>query len=490
MKLDFNIEWGYQVLYSRRHYHPIYHWDGHLDSENVTELKVSSLEYPNTYWGPCFSPIETQLKDSLWQDSTRRKVSGIRVIAKCSPGAKFKLITLSGVFEFSAAQILNHKYLCFPVGPKYAYCAVTVRLTGYLWYRPAPVAGQKCYEAENLPLKQCNQHRMRLAVLEPGKSVELTFESNEATSPERVKECLFHLQAMVLSPGLTDGGNHVAAEIPMELSVDGKKACKFKHYFRYHDNTVQMLEDVWTRFPLHSPMQNIKLKNCHEKYPLYISRLSAEIKTTRHLQMTLPRWALTSKRLIGRIFSIESDKVRITCGKDSFEQLLVEGWNEFYFKLVQPVVKVKFTAENERFHEEAFVDEVYALADETPEIMVGYDMTVVPHDDSGFMDWLLDYTSRTQLSNTVVFRSFRPDGHDNPIIADASLARWGNFCKKHNIYVQSVNCHYSGALQKYSGEFMHNGGKHEFPGVVYACDPELGNESADMKEAYERYIAF
>ena len=34
MVLDFRIDWGYQYLYSRRHYHPQYIWDGELKCEN------------------------------------------------------------------------------------------------------------------------------------------------------------------------------------------------------------------------------------------------------------------------------------------------------------------------------------------------------------------------------------------------------------------------------------------------------------------------
>ena len=37
---------------------------------------------------------------------------------------------------------------------------------------------------------------------------------------------------------------------------------------------------------------------------------------------------------------------------------------------------------------------------------------------------------------------------------------------------------------------MHNAGRHEYPGVVYAQDPQKGSESTDMKNACERYIAF
>lgn len=72
---------------------------------------------------------------------------------------------------------------------------------------------------------------------------------------------------------------------------------------------------------------------------------------------------------------------------------------------------------------------VYALADETPRVTVGYDMTVVPHDGNGFMDWLLDYTWRTRLGNLVVFRAFlRKDPHSREAVpvdprTDGALGR-------------------------------------------------------------------
>ena len=46
MKLDFRIDWGYQYLYSRRHYHPVYIWDGSLQCENGTIEKSWQLDYP------------------------------------------------------------------------------------------------------------------------------------------------------------------------------------------------------------------------------------------------------------------------------------------------------------------------------------------------------------------------------------------------------------------------------------------------------------
>jgi len=491
MKINFRIDWGYQMLYSRRHYHPVYHWDGRLECDKASDLKVSLLEYPAAWWGPCYTAIETPLQKPEWESSTRRRIAGIKVSADCDPESIFKLVTMSGTFEFSAAKIMHDGHFSFPAGPKYGFCTVTVCRENYLWFRPAPASGQLAFEAIDLPLPQRNSQRMDLAELAPGKSVDLDVLLDGQTTPkESLNECLCHLQAMILKPGLPDGQNHIDAEVPMELAVNGKTVCSFKHYFRPHDTTVQMLEDVWARFPQNLGTCKISLKNCHAQFPLCISRLSFEIKTTSHLQMTLPRWALAGEALTGRIFALHEDKADIEFPGGRLKLALATGWNEFSFKLEHAALKVKFHACNGVISEYAFVDEVYALADEKPEMIVGYDMTVVPHDDFGFMDWLLDYTARTQLGNTVVFRSFRPSWINSPVPADSQLSRWGAFCKRHRIYVQSVNCHFSGALQKSAGEYMHNGGKHEYPGVVYAMDPEAGQMSASMKEAYERYIAF
>lgn len=114
MKIDFRIDWGYNMLYSRRHYHPVYHWDGHLECSNASELKVSMREYPPAWWGPCHTARESPLDKPEWQSTTRRKIAGIRVIADCARDAVFKLTTLSGIFTFSAQDIINKGHFSFP----------------------------------------------------------------------------------------------------------------------------------------------------------------------------------------------------------------------------------------------------------------------------------------------------------------------------------------------------------------------------------------
>jgi len=198
--LDFRIDWGYQMLYSRRQYHPIYRWDGHLECSENVPLRVSALDYPPSWWGPCLSPTETPLDKPEWQCATRRKVAGIRVRTECGENAGFKLVTLSGSFAFSAKDIVEKGHLVFPVGPKFGFCTVTVCRTGHLWFRPAPVPGQNVFDAADLPLKQVHSHRMALAVLPPGAAVELPVRLPMSESRESLTECLLHVQAMILDP--------------------------------------------------------------------------------------------------------------------------------------------------------------------------------------------------------------------------------------------------------------------------------------------------
>ena len=66
MKIDFRIDWGYQYLYSRRHYHPFYIWDGKLECENGTVTGAWQLDYPVIWFGPGHCAKETKLEAAEW----------------------------------------------------------------------------------------------------------------------------------------------------------------------------------------------------------------------------------------------------------------------------------------------------------------------------------------------------------------------------------------------------------------------------------------
>lgn len=487
MKLDFRIDWGYQYLYSRRHYHPVFLWDGHLECRRGAVTESYALDYPVIWYGPGHCARETRLAEPSWKSRTRRGLAGVRIVADAEKNTEFRLITASGSFSFVADELLREGRLVFPVGPKYLGCHVIVTRTNHLWFRPAPRPGEQCWDADELPLPCYDWARIRTAWLAPGETLEL-----EADLPESAAdftEYILHLEAMA-APGYTPECERQVHDLyPLELFCDGQSVARFAHYFREHDNYMQMLEDVWVRFQFPSGRHRLGIRNGNPNFPLLFSRLTLRTAGYSHLELSLPPWALTGELLTGRIFAVHPDSAVIRWPGGSCEQVLRKGWNEFSFSIAEPLINAEVSTGSTR----AVIPAVYAAEQERFPVTVGFDLTTVPHDDNGFMDWLLDYTWRTRLGNLVVFRSFRwqaPGNYTSVQAEPESLSRWGNFCRTHHITVEAANQYDNGTLIAAAGEALHSVGLHEYPGAVYARDPAAPWSSADMKEAAEHYIAY
>jgi len=487
MKLDFRIDWGYQYLYSRRHYHPFYHWDGHLECTRGTVEKTFQLAYPVIWFGPGHCAHETLLDSPIWKSTTRRGLAGVRFVADTEDDASFRLVTLSGTFEFTAKEIREKGRIVFPVGPKYLSCNVVVTRTGYYWFQPRPKPGQVVREADDLadsvPVR--DWARMRTAWIAPGEK--LAWEAEIPESSADFSETVLHLVGMA-APDYTPGNEkQVHDYFPMRLYCDGKAVAEFTHYFREHDVYMQMLEDVWVRFQPAPGKHRFELENGNKRFFLLVNRLILQQSEHRHLELSLPPWALVNEPLTGRVFAVRKDKTAVRWPGGSVELDVEKGWNDFHFTLAASGIDVPVETASTK----GCVPAVYALRNETPEVTVGYDMTVVPHDDHGFMDWLLDYTWRTRLGNIVVFRSFlreSSDAKNHAGVSDDLLFRWGKFCREHGITVEAATDFDSGALVKGAGDHLHSVGRHEWPGAVYAFDPQPEWQSDDMKSAMEHYI--
>lgn len=492
MQLDFRIDWGYQYLYSRRHYHPFFEWDGHLECSDGNICNIWQLEYPVLWYGPGHSAKETLLSGNSWKNRTRRGLSGIRVVADVTENTVFKLVTRSGSWEFSAAQIIDDGRIVFPVGAKYLNCNVIVTRTGYLWFRPAPKAGQQVFEASeiaeagNLPLR--NWARMTSAWVEPGGKFSVPLEI--VSRGFDYEETLIHMVAMAAPPGGYTPEKEVQFhdEYTVNIYCDGEKIGEKTHFYRQHDGVMQMLEDVWVRVQMKPGKHVVTLENTHPEGYLLFNRLIFQDCGYNHLQLSLPNWAIAGEKIIGKVFAVKPEKVTVAYPGGRVELNAVQGWNEFEFVLAEAGKDVQLSANGVN----GVIPEVYALGSEAIPVTVGYDMTVVPHDDNGFMDWLLDYTWRTQLGNLVVFRSFlyQKDCFKPRPVDGKLLYKWADFCRKHGIWVEAATDFDDGNLIKGAGELIHSVGRHEYPGAVYARDPQEPYASADMREASEKFMEY
>ena len=474
MKLDFRIDWGYQYLYSRRHYHPVYVWDGELSVTDGVIEKTYQLDYPVLWFGPAQSAKETLLDGPSWQSKTKRGLSGVRIEAQVEETAVFKLHTASGDFEFSAMDIVQKGRIEFSVGPRFLGCHVVVTRTGYYWFLPEKKAGQQVFEYGDLGLPVHDWARMKLGWIAPGAG--MTIEIDVPESKADYSETIIHTTAMCTPDYNPEQESVVFGMMDFSFLCDGEKVLDFQRYYRMHDMVVQMLEDEWTRLKLPAGRHKLTLVNHHPTFNLAVHRVVVSSAEYTHGQLSVPEWALNGEEVVGKVFAAREDNFSFAACGQQIALSAKEGWNEFRF-----IAKGNAVEEIKNASSAAKI-EIYDVKQEKYPVKVGYDMTAVPHDRNGFMDWLLDYTYRTKLGNYVVFRSFTgmPKSED--------LYDWGTFCREHGIYVSDCKHYLEGSLIRGAGEYFNDCGPHENTGIVYAFDPEEPG-SATMKEACEKFIA-
>lgn len=519
---EFRIEWGFRMVYARRMYHDVFDWSGELKSSDPgAEFKICSLHYPPCMWGMVYEPdAEKEEPSHCFHSVLRRDAGGIRVCGECAPDAEFFLENRYGTFRFSLPELAERGRIVFPVGPKYGFYSIIVTRKDFEYFVLPPRENEIRSDPADWKLpEKITLRRAKMYTLAPGGVLRLALDvPPRRKSPESKMEILCHFTGMPLldmtseqpppepekperrmdyyhagTPGVPE--DVCSAVMRFELGFEGEERYEVRHYFRFHDFEIQLREDVWRRIPAEPGKKIFTLKNLDPYFPFHLSTLAWEVEERTDLELQLPRWARTGEKVFGRFFLFEDREIAVVHGPEgkTFSLAGKAGWNELaivpYGEGIKDYPVVLSDAGGRRAA--GAISYTYAVSGEAFPLMVGADLTTVPHDDSGELDHLLDHMARTRLGNTVLFRSFHPFPMSEFQPPDACLERWGRFCRNHAIYVQSVNCHRSGALARGAGEYLHNSGFHEYSGLVYAVDPKPGDEGASsMDEAERRFIEF
>lgn len=476
MLLDFRIDFGYQMLYSRKHYHPVFVWDGGIECKNGEIVASYLLEYPYLFVAPGLSAKEKKLDSPNWNIRTKREFKGVRIEAEVNDDTVFHLKTASCDIVFTAKELIEKGNLDISVGPKYLNCSVVITKKDYIWFRNPLLENEVEYPAASLGLPMHDWARMKLAFLNPGQSVKWEYEVKESSCD--FLETLIHIVAMATPPYNPEGETPVRGYMPFEILCDGESILKYERFYRWHGLKMQILEDEWKRVSVAAGKHVFELKNNHPEYCLAIFRITMKPCEYNHTQLSAPEWAIAGEEVIGKVFAVRDDEIEVKGANTKVN--CQKGWNEFRFTVNEGGI---FSLETEKDKAEI---EIFDIPQENPPVMVGYDMTTVPHDDNGFMDWLLDYTYRTRLGDYVVFRNFSYPAF--PIKSVSTYDRYGKFCKEHKIHCSICREIDVANLKESAGEMLHDAGKHEFTGKVYAFDPT--DISEDMKEASEKFTAY
>lgn len=491
MTLNFRIEWGYHFLYSNFNYHDEMIWDGRLTVDRGEIRETYLLEYPrpniNLHFGPGLCAKETKLSAPQWESRTCNWIAGVRILAEVQEDTLFHLKAGEYTLDFKAADLQKQGRLTFPVGPKYLNCAIIVNLTDYLWFRPAPKAGEREISIDTLGLPVYPWARMNLAWLSPDAPAEWT-----DTIPQKDAdycEQLLHIAAMAVPLEFCEDETEkqLMAHYTLGLYCDGILLKEFSRYYRNHDADMQMLEDDWVRFDAPGGTHRFALK-IHsasgvmgpkqipqEQVSLGISLLRAKQCAYAHGQLSIPDWALKGEPIFGKVFAAKEEILKI----NDLSLDCKIGWNEFEIDTAEAGI-IKYTC-----GEQTASIEIYDIEEEPIPVKIGYDMTTIPHDSNGYMDWLLDYTARTRLGNYIMFRSFT-----KPTATEEEYRRWGAFCRNHGIYASTCRDTYQSALAEELGDYLLEQGKHEYAGRTYLGNPEEAYRSDSMKEAAEHFTAY
>lgn len=509
MKVDFRIDLGYQLPYSRKQYHPVFIWDGSLSVDKGEILKTYKIEYPYMWFGNAKSPKYVELDGPKWKLNTKRSIEGLRFIAEVEEDAVFTFKTVSCEFTFTAKDIIEKGKIEHDVGPKNLRCVADITRTGYYWYMPTAKKGQTILYSKDIPLQNLNWARMELALLEPNKEVSFTYVVKEK-SKDYMETCL-HLVAMALPFPIPDSEIPVSARIPFEVYCDGQLVASFFHHYRFHDEISQLMEDTWVNLNLTSGTHVLTLKNKHSSIAVGLNRLILSENEYDHTELVVSPWAIENQGEKGKVFALCDDKIKVKVGKQVIFVDAKTGWTEFdYMPIGKKSIKISTKASK---------CEVEILPKIQNPAKVGFDLTCAPHDDSLWMERLLDYTYYTKLGNYVVFRNFL-EKPEEPVSENSSddlykswanhlsgannltelssvipandylMEKWGKICLDHKIWACACTDFLSGALIKGAGEYFHNCGRHEFTGAVYAFDPTEPWSTTNMKDASLNYIKY
>ena len=531
MKIDFRIDVGYQYANSSKQYHPVFVWDGILKVDKGEIIKTFKLDYPFSPFGTGRTPTETLLDRPEWRFSTQREIVGLRFIAEVESDATFTFHTRSCHLTFTAKELMEKGRIENDVGAKYLGCFADITRTGYYWYMQDDKKSHTTYHAKDLVLVNGTYAKMQLAFLNARSQVSVNYTVKNTIS-DYMETCL-HMVSMALTDITDKTEPTVSAKIPFHIFCDGRLVATFHHHFRAH-NGHQLLEDSWVNLRIPSGTHAITIKNSSPNISVGINRLVLYENEFNDGDLIVPEWAVSGQTELGKVFSLRDQPIKIQVGDKLLLVHAKAGWNQFKFPVEGKNTMIVRTSSCKK-------DIELINAVQNP-VKVGFDLTCAPHDDSLWIERLLDYTYYTRLGNFVAFKNYLintdeftpldiPNDFDytddddiqteeyqqldifdqeaeestysKPIqpeitngevvytsLTDQLMYKWGKLCQNYKIWASACRDFNSGAIVRGADQFLNDCGYDDYTDAVNAYQPCQPWDSQNMKQASKNYTNY
>lgn len=518
------VEWGGLTSYvDAKHFDLC--WDGGVSVKNgklktLSEIVPSSRKAGHFFMGHSLS----ELKGNTWRSRTNQGLGGVVMEIEGGPDCEIRVDTVQKTIAFTLKELLERKYLRWPVGAKYSGFTICAMMEGEGPFSVDAEVEPGCIDVR-LPYSSflgADHYELFMdnwaAWILPDQSVTTDFTLPRPLHRSSDQQSYLTLE---LRASLTESKDRAELSSsrysPVSVMLNGQVIYSAPVLFRTEWS-------YWVEFiPVQIPLDAIEdgrnhlvVRNDSKKDVLGL--MSAQIRESIREDFGVessPCWVMAGDRCDISLRCLQSHTgVKIKChGGEYCGQNLTDldpGLHRLSFTAgagPNPLeIEINSDSTNRRL-----TMPVYALSREEPSWKIGGILQNENHDEaSEEVEHAIKYCSDTQMGNYLQFRP-EPSTVDRGNYGNTTMKQWQGWAellKERGIYYSFISGHawqnynldnwksdpkvyeICELMKKIAGEYFFSAHVHEYSRWIYGMMPSVDKANWTMKKACEKYINY
>ena len=527
-KVRIRVQWGGITSYMDRNMFE-YCWDGGVEVKGgqlISAWQIVGRDYGHYIFGERWTP----LKGKSWRSRTNQSMEGVVLEIEGDGNTVIEVHTTQKSVCFTLGEVLEERYLRWPVGAKYSGITLAAMLEGE---GPFSVDAQVEPGCMDLILRHHAFqgaahyglfHNDQAAWVLPRATVEAVLELPREPYCEETRRSAFTLELRLsLAESLEKSYVDTSRYSAFTVEINDHEIEMPPVYFRTEEGIwpgTQWIEFVPLEIPadhLHQGENRLVIKNASESDLLTVISAQLREKIEEDLQVaSAPQWVLQGEKFDLLLRCLRPHRgLRIECQGAEFQGSspmdLPEGLHRLAFVAGDKPEVATITIADGSLSRQADVP-VYTLPVEEPTWKVGATLQNIKHDASREVDWVIDYCHDTQMGNYLQFRTDIGCPYRMALegARPGDWEKWARLFREHGMYFTMINAqgwrNYKAEpmgpspelyeicqiLKEHGGEHFFSTHFHEYSRWLYGFLPgqhdEAYPEDRTMREAKEQYV--